>query len=285
MLEQGPGHAACGAARAALILLLAAAGSGCAGNRVYVDPAKTAAEMRADEQSCRARTADSSEELREQAYGECMKAVGYQAVSQSDVGKVKGFSKSWVDQDVDFKVYEAVFIDSVDASEVATKRAGLMGLLDEKVKPTPQEAAELAARMREAMVKFLGPVIKVETTREAVAGRKAMALRCFLESVKGADPEANVAAKIFIHTTVSSAEAVMRCVMDDAATGAPLITLADKHSPNQFTDDNVTMLGSEGFTRWTGAYRIMEHWADRLAAFLAAKRGQPYKSPFVKKVI
>lgn len=271
--------------RAFPILVLAAAWSGCAGNRVHVNLAKTAAETRADEENCRARTAESPQDLREKAYGDCMAGMGYQAVSKSAAGKVKGFSKSWVDRDVDFKVFEAVFIDAVDASGVATKRAGLMGLLDEKVKPTPQEAAELAARMREIVVKFLNPVIKAETERGAVAGKKAMEIRFVLEEIKGADPEANVAAQIFIRMAVSSAEAAMRCAISDAATGAPLITLADKHSPNSFTDDNVTMLGSEGFTRWTGAYRVMEAWADRLAALLAAKRGQPYKSPFVKKVI
>lgn len=267
------------------LVVLAALLSACAANRVYVNPAKTARQAEADESRCKVKTDPIPQDLRGKAFHDCMAEMGYAAVSKSAALKVKGFSKSWVDRDVDFKDYEAVFIAPVDFSKVGLKDPRLPDILENKLKPSREEAAELAVYMRDTSVKFLSGVVKVETDRDAIAGRKAMDIKIALEDVLGADAEANVVAKIFIHMTVSSARAAMRCAITDAATGDALITLEDKHSPNSFTDDNVTMLGTEGFTRWTGAYRVMEAWADRLAAFLAAKRGVPYKSPFVKKVL
>ena len=265
--------------------ILAAALSGCAANRVYVDPAKTAGQTHADEDACRAKTASVAEDQRQKALHECMSGMGYAAVSKAAAGKVKGFSKAWVNRDVDFKVYEAVFVGPVDFSKVSLKDPGLPDILDNLLKPTREEAAELAGRLRDDFVKFLSGVVQVETKREALAGRKAIALEIALEDIHGADPGANIAAQFFLHTSISSAQAAMSCTLSDAASGASLAKLEDKHSPNSFTDDNVTMLGTEGFERWTGAHRILEAWANRLAAFLAAKRGQPYKSPFIKKVL
>jgi len=247
--------------------------NGCATPKIFVNPQRNAEETRKDRDEC-------------QKVGnleKCMQDKGYKLVPESEAKKMQGFEKVWFNPNADFKKYDVIFVDKVDTSQAKHKEGGIFSLLDDKA--DFEEAAKIAEEMRARFVKQLNTVMPAETDREKIGGRSAMIMSLKLTQITGANVGANVATKVFTGSTFCDASLGMEAMITDADTAQELISLADKHS-SDITDGNVSVanevLDTDSFTRWEGAYKTLDFWADRLAGIIAQKRGQKYESSLIK---
>lgn len=269
----------------AILILLCLGLYGCATtNMVYVNPEKTAKEIEADKRECQAivDASDSKDEdLRQKKFNQCMKEKGYKPVPEKEVGRVKGFKETRVDPDTNFKVYEVIFIDKVDVSQVKVKNSDIAGS-----KVTDEDIDNLGQEMGERFSKTLNILMPVVTDKESASGKKALFLKLVLKDIAFANAGFNA--------VVQAASSVSRVPLPVSSEGLfsfegtitdfsnteKLITVSDESK----SDKNASLVGFENFQRWQHAYNTMDYWADCLTSLLAAKRGQKYKSQLKMKV-
>ena len=256
---------------------------GCAANTVYVNPQKTAQEIKQDEEQCQAMVDASDfkkECLRDRKYDECMKDRGYKLVAEEKVNSVKGFKEAWVDPDTDFKVYEVLLIDNVDVSQAKVKNMQVPGS-----KVTDKDIDDLGQQMFERFSRILNAVLPVVSDKEEARGKKTLHLTLKLNDIAQTNVGMNAAMQViplkvplpFSSKGLFSFEGTIT----DFLSEKKLIAVSDKAK----SDKNASLVGLENFEKWKHAYNTMDYWADCLAKLLSDKRGEPYKSQLKLKVI
>jgi hypothetical protein len=242
--------------------------SGCATTKVYVDRSKTYSQTENDKKECQGEN-----------YDDCMAKKGYKLIDQNDADKVRGFKNGSFNSRVDLKKYTVVFIDNVDTSEVKLKEPdSLENILVNKTKPDSSEAVMVASKMRTKFKEMLSKVIPSVDDQNDISGKKALVINLKLKEIVGADAEANIVTNILIRTSVANTKLTMECTISDASTGEKIAVFSDSHQPSMMDSNASVVIGTQNYTRWQGAYNTIDLWADDLAAFLAEKRGQKYKS-------
>lgn len=265
-----------------LLILL----NGCATTKMaYVNMQKTANQIHEDEIQCKA-VIDASDfkdaSLREKKFNQCMQERGYKFIPEKEVGRVKGFQEAWVNPDIDFKVYEAIFIEKVDVSQVKVKNMQVPG-----TKVTDEDIDNLGKEMSKRFLKILNVLMPVVTNEEMAAGSKALRLNLKLNDIARTNIGMNAALEILGHLTpvpIPVSSEGLFCfegTITDFSSKEKLITILDKSK----SDKNASLAGLESFQRWKHAYNTMDYWADCLAALLAQKRGQEYKSQLGLKLV
>lgn len=199
--------------------------------------------------------------------------------AQPGPGEIKGFKSSWVRPDVDFKAYNAIFIREVGIKDI---KLGTSGVLDNEA--DKKEIENLATQMQKRFSDILNTVIHMEKDEKSLRNEKALMVHLRLTEVAGTDVGTNVATGLVIGLGATNAALSMQCEIFDSITGELVISLKDKHESTGF-EPNASWLGSEDLDKWQHAYNTMDLWADRLAKFLAKKRGQKYKSQLKSKLL
>lgn len=263
-----------------LIILL----NGCATKMVYLNTQKTAEVIQKDKADCQTVVnasdfKDSS--LKEKKFNQCMQEKGYKVVSEDEAEKIQGFQGLWVKTGIDFKAYEAIFIDKVGVSQVKVKN---MDIPDSKV--TDQDINNLGEQMLERFSKALNVVMPVIADQEKAAGKKVLYVSLKLNNITqtnvGLNAALQVAGKFTPIPLPGGAQGTFSFEGEiaDYSGKEKLITISDESK----TDKNASLAGLENFDRWKHAYNIMDYWADHLAALLAKERGQEYKSRLTFKL-
>jgi hypothetical protein len=187
--------------------------------------------------------------------------------------RIKGFKRTWVAPETNFKAYNVIFIEEVDTSNL---EIDYDSPLDKKV--TDEEVRNLAAALRDHFGKYLGNVIPVETSLMKLAGKQPLLIKLELTEIHPTNVAGNIASKAMIGFDFSRATLGVLGTIKDGLTDKTLVIFYDLHLPTPI-DGNRSLLGSESFDKWKDAYETMDLWGDRLSDFLAKKRGQEYKSP------
>lgn len=262
--------------------------SGCATTEMaYLNTQKPAEEMKKDKADCRS-IVDASglndTEAKQKKFNECMKDKGYNVVSGAEAEKIQGFKELWIKTGVDFKAYEAVFIDKVDLAQVKVKNTAIP---DTKV--SDADINKLGEEMLKRFSKALGAVMPVIPNKEEAAGKKILYLSLKLNNISQTNVGANLALEAVgglipvpapLPDAPEGAFSFEGTILDSSSK-EKLITISDEVKSNK----NSSLVGFEKFSHWQRAYNIMDYWGDRLSSLLAKERGQEYKSKLGIKIL
>lgn len=267
------------------ILLLCLGLGGCATETAYMNKQKPIEEAQRDKADCQS-TVDASDysdsDLKKNKFNQCMEDKGYEVVSQDKAQKLQGFLELWVKPGVDFKSYEAIFIDKVNLEQVKVDNAHIP---DTKV--TDEDINNLGEEMFKRFSETLSVVMPVIQDKQEAIGKKVLYLNLELNKISHTNVGANAALGVVGHFTPiplpSAPQGAFSFTgeISDYSSKEKLITLADEIK----SDKNASLIGTENFEQWKHAYNIMDYWADHLAALLAKERNQEYKSQLKTKLI
>ncbi|MEW5758417.1 MAG: DUF3313 family protein [Candidatus Omnitrophota bacterium] len=189
----------------------------------------------------------------------------------------KKFQGSWISPSADFKSYEIIFIDEVDVDSIR-ERDGI----------SKEDLSDLSNQMRDRFSKILNNVMPVVLDRAGISGKKAMCINLKLINITSTNTGANALmqvvgfiSRIPLPTPSSEGTASFEAIVTDLANGEKLIVVSDDSK----ADKNASIAGTEGLSKWKHAYNTMDYWADCLAALIAEKRGEEYKSQLKTKLI
>jgi len=260
--------------------------SGCAAKMAYLNTQKPPEEVKKDKADCQA-VADSSDfkdaDLKQKKFNQCMKDKGYNVVSEDKAKKIQGFGELWIKPQADFKVYEAVYIDRVDLSQLKVDMHLPGGKANEA------DINNLGEEMLKRFSKALGLVMPVMPDQKNAIGKKVLYVGLKLNKASRAQTGISTALQVAGHFTppftplpdppigTFSFEAVFA----DYSSRDKLIIVSDECEK----DENSSLVGLEKYERWKHAYNIMDYWSDHLAALLAKERGQKYKSRLGIKLV
>lgn len=255
--------------------------SGCAAKMLYLNTQKSSEEIREDKDACDSQINASDfkdPDLKQKKFNDCMKDKGYNVVSEEKAEKIQGFKELWIKPGADFKAYEVVFIDKVDASQAKTKN---------KQQVAEQDIDNLGKEMLRRFSEALSAVMPVVQDREKAVGKKALCISLELNDIAQTKAGLNAALKaagrmsgLPLPDSPQGAFSFAGTISDFSAKET-LISFADKTKSGK----NTSLLGLEKFEQWKQAYNVMDYWADHLAALLAKERGQEYKSRLGIKLI
>jgi len=260
--------------------------SGCAAKMAYLNTQKPPGEVKKDKADCQA-VVDSFDlkdaDLKQRKFNQCMKDKGYNVVTEDTAKKVQGFGELWIKPQTDFKVYEAVYIDKVDLSQLK---------VDMRLPESKANEADINNLGEEMLRRFsgaLGSVMQVIPDQKDAVGKKVLYAGLKLNKVSRAQSGVSVALQVAGHFVppftplpdppvgTFSFEAVFA----DYSSKEELIIVSDECKK----DENASLAGLEKYERWKHAYNIMDYWADHLAALLAKERNSKYKSRLGIKLI
>ncbi len=232
---------------------------GCVTTKVYYNSDKMLEEARIDQENCAGKE-----------YAKCMANKGYRLAPEAKAKFKKAFLRVWINPGVDFKKYEAVFVENVDISEAALKNQHSLNPLDQHA--TKEEAENIALYMQGKFREILWPVIPVEKDRVALESKPAMIINLKLTEISGPGQGKCLFNPVFC----------MEGKIIDSSTHEELVTLLDKYEAC-LPDKDIDSLKPADTAQWQAAYTTIELWADNLASILALKRNQAYNSLFRKK--
>ena len=252
--------------------------SGCATKMAYLNTQKPVEEVKKDKADCQS-IVDASDlkdpDLKQKKFNQCMKDKGYNVVSEDRAEKIQGFNELWVKPGVDFKTYEAIFIEKVDVTQAKIKNTGIP---DTKV--TDEDINNLGVEMLKHFSNTLGDVMYVISDKAETAGKKVLYISLKLNNISQANVGLNAALKVVGHFEPiplpggPKGTFSFEGIIFDSSSKEKLITIADEVK----SDKNSSLAGFENFSHWQKAYNVMDYWADHLAALLAKERGQKYQS-------
>ncbi|MBI4706395.1 MAG: DUF3313 family protein [Candidatus Omnitrophica bacterium] len=259
--------------------------SGCATKMAYLNSKKPPEVVKKDKDDCQT-VVDASDfkdaGLKQKKFNQCMKDKGYNVVSEDKAEKIQGFKQLWINQGVDFKVYEAIFIDKVDLEQVKVNNLHIPG-----TKVTDEDINNLGEEMLKRFSKALSVVMPVISDIEEAAGKKILYISLKLNNISQTNVCVNAALGVAGHFSPvplpGGPEGTFSFdgTVTDYSSKEKLITISDECKENK----NASLAGLESFEKWKHAYNIMDYWADHLAALLAKERGQKYKSQLGIKLI
>ncbi|MBI4982737.1 MAG: DUF3313 family protein [Candidatus Omnitrophica bacterium] len=267
------------------VLTLIIALSGCATKMAYLNTQKPPEEVKKDKDNCQA-VVDASDfkdsGLKQKKFDQCMKEQGYNVVSEEKAEKIQGFKQLWVKQGVDFKNYEAIFIDKVDLEQVKVNNLHIPGtkVIDEDINNLGEE---MLKRFSEALIVVM-PVI---SDKEKAQDKKVLYISLKLNNISQTNVCVNAALGVAGHFSPvplpggPEGTFSFEGVIADYSNKEELIIISDECKESK----NSSLAGLENFEKWKHAYNIMDYWADHLAALLAKERGQEYKSKLGMKLI
>jgi hypothetical protein len=251
----------------------------------YLNTQKPPEEVKKDKVDCQA-VVDFSDlkdaDLKQKKFNQCMKDKGYDVVSEDKAEKVQGFKELWVKPGVDFKAYEAIFIDKVDLAQAKVKNTNIPN-----TKVTDEDINNLGGQMSERFSKALNVVMPVVADEEKTAGKKVLCVSLKLNDIVQTNVGFNAALQVAGRVSGlplpdgPAGSFSFECTVTDLYSKEELIVISSESK----ADKNASLAGLEKFERWKRAYNIMDYWADHLAALLAKERGQKYKSQLKLKLI
>jgi hypothetical protein len=265
-----------------MLFIFAVLLAGCATQTAYLNTQKPQQEVEKDKTKCQVMV-DAYEfedaSSKQKKFDQCMKDKGYNVVTSAEAEKIQGFKELWLKPKIDFKAYEAIFIDKVDLSQAKA---------DNKQKVAEPDIDNLGEQMLERFSKALSAVMPVILDKEKASGKKVFYLSLKLTNISKTDVGTNVALKavgMLLHVPVPLPDAPQGAfsfegVVADFSSKEKLIVFSDEVKSNK----NSSLMGGEKFSPWQRAYEIMDYWADRLAALVAKGRGQEYKSQLKTKI-
>jgi len=179
-------------------------------------------------------------------------------------GQVPGFSKSWVDEDVDFREFDVIYLDRVDTEKVTVDVSDLN--LDDygDAESEYQLKKDVAYEMRKRFYDALEEVIPVVIDKSAIAGRKALILRLKLA---GHAADTGLIENMLPGVEGRAAVVSVNGVLIDASSGKEVLTVADTYSA-RISEKDVSLLGTSDMGVW---HKAMDFWSDKLALFLFRK--------------
>jgi len=252
----------------------------------YLNTQKPPEDVKKDKADCQA-VVDSSDfkdaSLRQNKFNQCMKEKGYEVVSEKKAEKIQGFKELWIKPETDFKVYEVIFIDKTDLSQLKVD----MHLPGAKANETTIN--NLGEEMLKRFSNALSAVMPVVSDQKNAAEKKILYLSLKLTKTAQANIGASVALQIVGQFTPSFVPLPdppvgtysFEGVVTDYPSREKLIIISDEC----VEDKNASLAGFENYEKWKHAYNIMDYWADHLAALLAKERGLKYKSKLGFKLI
>lgn len=259
--------------------------SGCAAKMAYLNTQKPPEEVKKDKADCQA-VVDSSDfkdaGLKQKKFNQCMKDKGYNVVSEDKAEKIQGFAELWIKPGVDFKAYEAIFIDKVDLAQVKLKNTNIPN-----IKVSDKDINNLGEEMLKRFTKSLSVVMPVISDKEKAIGKKALCISLKLNNISQTNVALNATLEVAGHFSPvplpggPEGTYSFEGVIVDYSDKERLIVISDECEESK----NASLAGLESFERWKHAYNIMDYWADHLAALLAKERGQKYKSKLGLKII
>jgi hypothetical protein len=268
------------------LLVLAFLLCGCASKKAYLNTEKPAEEVRQDKSACHS-TVDASdfkdESLKQNKFDQCMKTKGYDVVSEAQAEKIQGLKELWIKPQVDFKAYEAIFIEQVDLSEVkANNPSGVPAAGVSK-----EDINHLGLEMFKRFSQTLSAVVPVITDKEEAKRKKTLYLSLKLHDIcqtsLGMSAALEVAGQFSPVPLPGGPEGEFSFSGEirDYASQEKLMTFSDAVK----ADKNASLVGTEKYSHWQKAYNVMDYWADHLAELLAKERGAQYKSRLGIKLI
>ena len=259
--------------------------SGCASKMAYLNTQKPAQVVQEDKADCQS-IVDASDfkdqGLKEKKFDQCMKDKGYDVVSEDQAEKIQGFKELWVKSGVDFKGYEAIFIEKIDLNQV---EANNNKIPDSKV--TDEDINNLGDEMLKRFSKTVSVTMPVITDKEDVAGKKVLYVGLKLNNISETNVGLSAALEVAGHFSPlplpggPEGTFSFQGTISDPSGKEKLITFSDEVK----ADKNSSLVGVEKFSHWQKAYNVMDYWADKLAQLLAKERGKEYKSQLGMKIL
>lgn len=265
-----------------LILFL----SGCASKMAYLNTQKPPEEVMKDKDDCQKavdKDVSKNDGLKRKKFNQCMKGKGYNVVTQEKAQKLQGFIQVWIKPRVDFKSFDAIFIDKVDVSQLKID----MNLPGSKV--SEKDINTLGEEMFKRFSAALGSVVPVILDKDKAAGKKVLYIRLELNKAAQTNFGLNTGLQIagqFTPPFMPLPDAPLgafsfKASAADYSTREKLIIILDECEE----DKNASLAGIENFEKWKHAYNIMDYWADHLAGLLAKERKEKFKSRLGIKLI
>jgi hypothetical protein len=250
----------------------------------YLNKQKPVEEVKSNKADCQ-KTVDTSDfkdkDLKQKKFNQCMKDKGYNVVSEEQAEKIQGLKELWIKPGVDFKVYEAIFIDKVDLAQVKVENNNIP---DTKV--SNDDINNLGVEMLKRFSKAVGDVMPVIPDKEKLAGKKVLLLSCKLDNIAQTNIGLNAALEVAGNFTPVPLPGAPESAFSfegeilDYSSKEKLMTVADTVKG----DKNSSLVGTENYSHWQKAYNVIDYWADHLAELLARERGTKYKSKLGIKI-
>lgn len=265
-----------------LILFL----SGCATKMAYLNTQKPPEEVKKDKTDCQV-IVDTSDlkdsDLKKKKFNQCMKDKGYNVVSEKQAEKIQGVKELWIKPQAGLKVYEAIFIDKVDLSQLKID----MQLPGAKAKE--EDINNLGIQVLKRFSDALSSVMQVVPDQKDTSGKKILYVSLKLNKAAQTNLGLNTGLQVvgqFTPPYMPLPDAPLgkysfEAVFADYSSRKKLIIASDECEE----DENASLVGIENFEKWKHAYNIMDFWADHLAALLAKERGSKYRSRLGFKLI
>jgi len=171
----------------------------------------------------------------------------------------------YVNPDANFARYEKIYIESI--AILAAEDSSLSRL-------EPEDAAEIASRLRDALAAELGQDYAIvdkpgpATIRMRVALTEARGSKVVIDSVTALLPQtrlATTAAQLAFDNSIATGKARAECELLDATSGVRLMAAVDEQYGTK------ALRGS--LSRWSDVQDAFQLWARRLRLRLAEARG------------